>query len=43
MNGLSSLSGNMEKIRMSMGEEGAAPNWNAFGKPLKKLGQAKDV
>lgn len=45
MNALSSLSGNLEKIRMTMGEEGAAPNWNAFGKPLKKLGggQAKEI
>lgn len=40
---LNSLASSLDKIRQSLGEEGAAPNWNSFGKPLKKLGQAKEL
>eukprot|EP00604_Paraphysomonas_vestita_P000059 CAMPEP_0174826174 /NCGR_PEP_ID=MMETSP1107-20130205/43614_1 /TAXON_ID=36770 /ORGANISM="Paraphysomonas vestita, Strain GFlagA" /LENGTH=315 /DNA_ID=CAMNT_0016058761 /DNA_START=1044 /DNA_END=1991 /DNA_ORIENTATION=+ len=36
---LESLSKKLDQIRAEMGEEGSIPNWNSFGKPLKKLGE----
>mmetsp|Transcript_12180 Transcript_12180/g.18401 ORF Transcript_12180/g.18401 Transcript_12180/m.18401 type:complete len:666 (-) Transcript_12180:254-2251(-) len=36
---MDSLSKKLDQIRAEMGEEGARPNWNSFGKPLRKLGE----